>query len=1723
MKQPSTRSDRRSSASRARKLCVALFGASLSAMLGAANAAALNRISQTSSADYKALPTTSVESAAPLVMLAMSNDEQLYVKAYTDYTDLDSDGVVDTTYQSAFSYSGYFDSALCYEYSSGQFQASAAASSGGRCLGPASGDWSGNFLNWLTMTRLDVVRTVLYGGLRKIDTATRTVLERAYVPSDVHAWVKVYRGNDVHLYTPYSYDPNNPVSFCNVSDTNTGSESGTSTRQPRLRVARGNFSEWATTEVSQCRWDSEGPSRPQDTPNTGSISPDQLNVVVEVCGSNPALRESFCRPYVDGANTRYKPAGLLQRYGESGDIRFGLITGSYSKPRSGGQLRKNIGLLANVDNDATLSCETGDEINLLTGQFCNQSGGTEGIINTLNRFRTYRWNASSSRHEDCNTFNILNREEISSGKILNNPGSSSSANRVCNSWGNPLSEIYAEAVRYFSDPGGGPTADFMGTEPNLVPHSSGSAGAVPTASWSDPFTPQTYCADCSIVVISTGLNSFDTDELPSVAAASGNIDINGATNAVGANEGVNGTNVAIGRVGTTPLGVSLNTHEDVCSSKNLTSLSLARGICPEIPSYEGGYQIAGLAYGAHVADLRNDLPQDQTIRTYSIALAEALPSFQIAVGSGEVTIVPACQAKRGGATLTDNTEWSNCALANIAVGEKPSTSGYTFGRPLEADGSAGSFFIAWEDSAWGNDRDLDITTMITYCVGSQCNRDVDGNPGPDICYLSDSTANCNTSGNLVTPVGAGEMLVRVEITSAVAGNHLAGGYTISGATANNGFQRKVLRPSGQNSNLLTGGSPGGSWTAPQVDRFSPGPSSVSVLSNPLLYAAKYGAFDDLVPDGRPTMANPEEWDQVNNFTGLDGADGLPDSYFPVRNPAQLAERLADVFNDIIRRAGSGTAAAVVANAREGEGAIYQALFDPSRIDGAREANWIGTLHSLWLDSQGRLREDDGDAVLEEADFGADPVIEIYFDQAARITRFRRFSGDPSTTTPVENLAIEDINSLWNAREQLSSLTNASLANNRIYSASAATGRYILTFLDYDQDGVPDANEVQPFESSTFSSNASNGNFGILNAPTLNEAQDVVQYIRGQEIAGLRNRTINYDGDAAGTDETLRLGDIVQSTPVAVGAPAEALDLIYNDETYENFRRLYRNRRTVVYVGANDGLLHAFNGGFFSSGASAFQTTPPAGSPAPPAGTATAHPLGSELWAFAPHNLLPHLTWLTEEDYPHVWYMDGKPRVFDARIFPADSEHPHGWGTVLVVGMRLGGGELTLSRPTSAGTNRPVMDADDYRDSLSAFGATDGTFEMTTRSAYLVLDVTNPEVPPKLIAELSAPGMGFTTSFPTALSVGQTGNTPSTTPSVDEWYLIFGNGPTNADGSPGGNPAGVYLYDLHYTSRGPVTNWYPQQFTTLAPNSFVGDPVSVDWDLDFKADAVYVGTIGGSIASGDGKLMKIDIEVAGDTDISTNEARPVASWVPSVLANPERPVVATPAVTQSNAGSRWVFSGTGRFFANDDKPTSQNQFLFGVIDGPSENLDAMGDPERTAVNSIVSSYTNVSSAVVLTDGSVSGVGGVSTEQELVDAVDIAGGWRLDLPVPASSERSVNSMAILSEIVFASTFTPSSDLCLGEGSSRLFGLYFKTGAARSGTPVFGTDAVNTLEVVRDLDLGAGLSASPSLSIGGARDSRGLTIFTQTSTGAIERREGELPPGSSSGETDWRERYQ
>ncbi|MEI6334686.1 MAG: PilC/PilY family type IV pilus protein [Methylococcaceae bacterium] len=809
------------------------------------------------------VPLTISESSSPRVMLTMSRDHQLYIKAYTDYSDLDGNGTLDTSYIDTFNYYGYFDNQKCYTYNSRFEPDSPASGTNSHDCNGSNSQWSGNFLNWATMTRMDIIRKVLYGGSRSTDT-TETVLERSLIPYDVHSFVKVFTTastTDMQKYTPYA---KTTISLCNLTQaTGLASSVNTASSPPLLRVADGSFPSWAASEVTQCQWGSG--TQPANTNNLHSPNTDTgLNVRVKVCESG--LLETNCKTY--GTSSFQKPTGLLQKYAEaSKPVYFGLMTGSWNKNKSGGVLRRNVNQM--FDN----STSSANEIEKATGMFINQGATNAGIINALNRFRISSYNFTEKKYKNS----------------CDSPGLLSFNDSQCVDWGNPLSETYLESLRYLA---GKTTANFATDDSSFIP-------SLPQVSWVDPMPTAEWCATNSVIAISTGLNSFDGNDL------SNDLGINAATetNAVGTAENISG-NYLVGSNGTD--------NNKQCTSKSVSNLSSVAGICPEVPSLEGTYNIAGLAYYARTHDLRSDREGKQNVTTYSVALAESLPKFEVPVGGGSVSLLPACEANTDANATASTSNWRICSMTDLTV------------VSLTYNGTnlvSGSLKIDWEDSTWGNDYDMDGIATLKFCVGSTCTPGATNNAAP----------------------GSGNATIKVEaaVVQANAGHTLRFGYTITGTTSD-GVVLPILRPGGKNFNL--GASLPTGVTSPTTTSYTQGTTNAKLLENPLWYTAKYGGFNTIDSSlvDTPAAQGRLSWDKDSVGPGY----GVPDAFFSASNPALLENALDVILNDVLVKSGSSAAVTTNSTRLDTNTVVYQAKFN--------SGDWTGQFLAYPINANGSV-------------------------------------------------------------------------------------------------------------------------------------------------------------------------------------------------------------------------------------------------------------------------------------------------------------------------------------------------------------------------------------------------------------------------------------------------------------------------------------------------------------------------------------------------------------------------------------------------------------------------------------------------------------------------------------------------------------------------------------------------------------------------------------------------
>jgi Tfp pilus tip-associated adhesin PilY1 len=959
----------------------------------------------------------------------------------------------------------------------------------------------------------------------------------------------------------------------------------------------------------------------------------------------------------------------------------------------------------------------------------------------------------------------------------------------------------------------------------------------------------------------------------------------------------------------------------------------------------------------------------------------------------------------------------------------------------------------WSSNDWGNpsnsDPDINVTTL-TNTVG-----DLQGITGTSQC-VGCVPGNCNMSASNKTISALGRAFG-----------------TCPYAPKENSYYIAGLAYYARSQDIRTEASLPGRQTVTtfMIDTQEYSSTPLTGQMNMLWLAGKFGGFNefdnaDTNGDGITLEPNAAgEWDE-------DG-DGEPDNYVLATNPQKLVSGLAKAFKDISERISSGSAAAVVGNTANGNGAIVQALYQPKINNTVKKQQfeWGGILHAIFVDHLGNLREDNQSAGTQGAldDYTTDKVIQLFYDSTVvpNRTRVQRYDTSDGKNLTASGLPVElsDLGVVWNSRDLLAETSANTDAQRNYTTAFDATGtpRHIFTGVDKNTDGQIDGNEVEPFTASDMSSY-----FRYFDVSTSAEAANIINFIRGKEgISGFRSRTIDYDGD--GIDEVWRLGDIIHSSPTIVGPPKENYDVLHGDYTYARYKETYANRRQVAYVGANDGMLHAFNMGFYNATTNAFELSPHG---------ETAHPLGAEIWAYVPGNLLPHLQWLANPEYPHIYYVDGPVQQFDVNIFTPDATHVDGWGTIIVVGMRFGGGAIDL-------------DTDD-----------DGTDDYTTRSAFIILDVTDPESPPTLLAEISDDQLGFSTSLPGMYTFRQPlSGADWDNLSSNYWYLVFGSGPTELATAESTQNAGVYVFDLPTKSFLPA---YAPWDLGIA-NSFTGNFAVQDWDKDWWDDSAYFGLTAGTIASTTGRLMQFN-----------------GSSSTLFVAPAGQSIVGRPTFATDEQGNGWVYFGTGRLFVQYDNESVDQQALYGIKD-PSYTNGTPGFPGSV----VLSDLQETTGVIVYADHSLEDPNGVispalseNTFEALQSRIATKDGWYRNLNSSVPSERSFTNAQYFLGFLLATSYEPSADICTPEGSSYLHALYYKTGTAfpdaglgNSNTDFNASSEPKTLEKIV---LGQGV-ASDVIIVSDGSSGQEAVAATNLSTGVLTANPIS-PPVSQSGRQSW-----
>jgi type IV pilus assembly protein PilY1 len=646
---------------------------------------------------------------------------------------------------------------------------------------------------------------------------------------------------------------------------------------------------------------------------------------------------------------------------------------------------------------------------------------------------------------------------------------------------------------------------------------------------------------------------------------------------------------------------------------------------------------------------------------------------------------------------------------------------------------------------------------------------------------------------------------------------------------------------------------------------------------------------------------------------------------------------------------------------------------------------------------------------------------------------------------------DDVKSIWRAGKLLWSRNISSSPRN------------IMTTIN--------GTSLLDFSSSLFPGGAVASNAAIL-APYLNvdatAASNLINWVHGQDSAAFRNRTVDIKDPVTGVISTgvWRLGDIISSTPrvqstVRLNTYNLASPGGYSDSSYDSFTNStdYKGRG-MVYVGGNDGMLHAFNLGVLSVKSTGFQKA-----------TLTGTELGKEIWAYIPRSALPYLQYMADTDYEHLYYVDGRTVIFDASIGDTNSgdcvkatywkcSKPRSgagaivvdstgsldpakntWRSIVISGMGSGG---ATTKNCAAGSNcvqTPLADPDDSSKGLGY-------------SSYFALDVTDP-VHPQLLWEFSHPELGYSTTGPAVVRLGDREKN-------GRWLAIFGSGSTGPIDTSTHQFKGSSSQSLKYfvvdlrtgalVHVGGANDYIDTGISNAFSGTLLGASIDVDrWDTsavgNYQDDAVYVGyakeaTAGSGVLT-DGGIGRIMIDpMPIGTEPSDTNIRDRFHW--STVLDGTGPVTTAVSRLQSRNPlnkNLWLFFGTGRYFYRagavlDDYSTRRALY---AVKEPCYNKLGIG-------NYLDHSCSDPQSATIVNQTS-----SVSTVS------DSHGGWKIDLDPSTTAEAAervvTDTVALTNGTVFFTSFKPTTDVCGYGGNSFLWGVKYDTGGQAAASALVG----------------------------------------------------------------------
>ncbi len=524
----------------------------------------------------------------------------------------------------------------------------------------------------------------------------------------------------------------------------------------------------------------------------------------------------------------------------------------------------------------------------------------------------------------------------------------------------------------------------------------------------------------------------------------------------------------------------------------------------------------------------------------------------------------------------------------------------------------------------------------------------------------------------------------------------------------------------------------------------------------------------------------------------------------------------------------------------------------------------------------------------------------------------------------------------------------------------------------------------------------------------------LDYIRGDDSNEVKN-------GGSFRNRQHKLGDIVNSEPAFVGPPSRLFPNTLESASYSAFASTHSSRKSILWVGANDGMLHGFDVTYDPDPDNDASTPPPA----------LPSTFFNEVLAFVPSKVYNNLAGLTSSSgFQHKFFVDGSPLERD--VFYSGA-----WHTMLVGGLNAGG------------------------QGIYALDITDPSLFGEGNANSLIMWEFNDDHDGDL---------GNTYSQPQIAKMNN-----------GKWMVITGNGYNNtaSDDVNGycsdSNPAticpvsttGDAILFILDAENGPATTYYKLSTETgmaedpkgsSTPNGLSSLALS-DTDGNFTVDYIYAGDLFGN-------LWKFDVRdsnPANWTVYKTKSGTPTPLFIATDDLGNRQPITSAPvAASHPSQTGRLIHFGTGKYLEFVDIDDDSLQSFYTVWDRDESSITTIGRShtfQQQILFSTTLQFTNSNARVTTNDtfnyyiGKGLPTGGSSTFL----------GWRLDLEEPDVDNALSGTYIRIGEravfkphrradrIIFVTTIPSSStDPCAASGESWIMEMNAETGKRLDTTP-------------------------------------------------------------------------